>query len=352
VRPRRDGVTVAICCHNSARLLPATLRSLERQVSDVPWEVLVVDNGSTDGTSDVAHAGWSHSSIPLRVVGEPRLGVANARKRAFQEADYEIVTFLDDDNHAAPDWVQRVWEIMTSHPGVGACGGRNIPDCEIDPPQWFSRHFDSYAVGNVQTEAGDVTDTVGFLWGAGLTIRRSAWTELLERGFRFTLDGRLGDSLGSGEDRELCMGLRICGWHLWYDPALVLHHYLPAERLSWRHLRALQHGFGASTVALDTYGPRKTGPIRSRWWWQVLSSQVKVGVRAALAAPALIGRREGSLRLLRFDASRGRLAGLLSARSTYRDNLINARYLLRVAPLADGDILDEADLRRPAVEEM
>ena len=344
--PRKDGVTVAICCHNSTRLLPATLRALQKQATDVPWEILIIDNCSTDGTGDLARGLWQQTSVPLRVVEERRLGVANARKRAFQEANYEIVSFLDDDNHAAPSWVQRAWEIMTAHPGIGACGGRNMPDCETDPPSWFVRHIDSYAVGSVQPEAGDVTDTAGYLWGAGLTIRRSAWLELLERGFRFTLDGRTGASLGSGEDRELCLGLRICGWHLWYDPSLVLHHHLPRERLQWRHLRELQRGFGASTVALDAYSTRAPGALGSLWWWQVLSSQAKIGVHALLAAPAFIRGQEGNRRVLRLDAARGRLSALVKARGKYRDNIIRARYLLRVLPSEESQMVNEIDLRR------
>jgi glycosyltransferase involved in cell wall biosynthesis len=105
------GVSVAICCHNSETLLPATIAHLRnRCVSrDMKWEVLVIDNASTDKTAMVARKCWGDDGpAPMRVVHGNRLGLSYARERAFNEAKYEIVSFIDDDNWVAPEWIRTV----------------------------------------------------------------------------------------------------------------------------------------------------------------------------------------------------------------------------------------------------
>ena len=120
------GVSVVICCHNSLSRLPATLAHLKAQHvgGRIPWEVIVVDNASTDATSAVALDHWRKDApTTLRVVGEPRLGLTHARERGFLEAKCEIVSFIDDDNWVCPNWIELVSEIMTNHPDMAACGG-------------------------------------------------------------------------------------------------------------------------------------------------------------------------------------------------------------------------------------
>jgi glycosyltransferase involved in cell wall biosynthesis len=115
---RLSGVSIIIFCHNSANRLPQTIEHLASQkVSrNVQWEVIVVDNASTDNTSKLAKNCWpKDTSVPLKVVYEPQLGLNNARHRGFIEAKYEIVSFVDDDNRVCPEWVHLVHEVMTRH---------------------------------------------------------------------------------------------------------------------------------------------------------------------------------------------------------------------------------------------
>src|SRR5207247_2261272 len=80
-------------------------------------------------------------------------------------------------------------------------------------------------------------------------------------------------------DAELCYGLRLAGWRLWYEPKLKLKHFLPATRLQWNYLRRVSRGFGAATASLDYYeyaaregGQRKIGRFRRSWSWQTLAT--------------------------------------------------------------------------------
>jgi glycosyltransferase involved in cell wall biosynthesis len=274
------GVSVVICCHNSSRRLPETLAHLAAQHvrGRLAWEVVVVDNASTDGTAETAKAGWpAGASAPLRVVAEPRAGLSHARQRGLMESRYEIVSFIDDDNWVCPEWVRLVAEVMEGNPGVGACGGPGEAVCEVAPPAWFDSYRKCYAVGTQCPEPGPITELWTTLWGAGLTLRRSAWNLLFDRGFQLRLAGRQGAALTAGEDSELSYALRLAGWELWYDPRLRFRHYLPEGRLRWGYLRRMNRGFGAGSVGLDPYEfalRRQASPskerVRRTWSWQAL----------------------------------------------------------------------------------
>ena len=173
------GVSIIICCHNSAQLLPETLGRLAAQRFAGPppdCEVIVVDNASTDHTAQVARQSWpADCAIPLRVVTEPQLGLTSARLRGIVEARHEIVCFVDDDNRVNSDWLDTVSKLVDEHPDVGAFGGQIEARSEAALPAWFHRFQNYYAVGQQGEQAGDVTDTRGYLWGAGLCLRKSAW---------------------------------------------------------------------------------------------------------------------------------------------------------------------------------
>src|SRR6185437_3196683 len=133
---QRLGISVVVCTYNGAARLPQTLAHLAAQENTgaVAWEVLVVDNASTDDTAEVARRCWpADAPTPLRVVDEPRIGLSSARIRGFSEARYEIVSFIDDDNWVANDWISRVSETMSADSKLGAFNGLSYPVCEIEP---------------------------------------------------------------------------------------------------------------------------------------------------------------------------------------------------------------------------
>jgi hypothetical protein len=110
----------------------------------------------------------------------------------------------------------------------------------------------AYAVG---PQAGHFrgNKSLSRLYGAGLTVRKSALDELNARGFSPMLSGRVGTALSAGDDSELCYALALAGWDLDYDRHLVFEHVIPAKRLSETYLVDLYKGFGASSAALDLY---------------------------------------------------------------------------------------------------
>lgn len=258
------GVSLIVCCHNSAAKLPQTIKHVnELAVSgNISWEFIIVDNASTDGTSQLATQLLSPELKSIaKIVMANKLGLKNARLKGIEEAQYEYICFIDDDNWICPDWINIVYEVLTEHPDVGACGGRSLPEFEnCIPPEWFDEVKESFAVGEQGAVAGYVQDTRGYLWGAGLTIRRTAWDNLFSNGFDFALTGRKGKSLSSGEDAELCFALRLAGWKLYYEPRLVFKHVMSADRLQWQYFRRLTRAFGGTALIHGAYANEYANP--------------------------------------------------------------------------------------------
>jgi len=101
------------------------------------WELLVIDNASTDDTAEVARLCWQNGPAPLRVINEPRLGLRYAIERGFFEARYEFLGFVDDDNWVDHDWVRMAYEIISSDASLGAGRQysrtclRSVPACLV-----------------------------------------------------------------------------------------------------------------------------------------------------------------------------------------------------------------------------
>jgi glycosyltransferase involved in cell wall biosynthesis len=248
-------ISVAICTHNGADRIAATLAGLQLQegVSSLQWEVLLIDNACSDDTCAVAADLW-HCAVPFRIIREERLGLSHARERAFAEAAHELVAFLDDDNEPDPGWLASAARVMEAHPETGACGGRVQGIFREPPPHWFRAYEEDFCVGDQASADGDVTDSRGYLWGAGLVVRKSAWRSAVAAGFRHRLPDRRGNRLSGGGDVELCLAIRAAGWRLRYDRGMVVLHHIPHERITVANLRRLRRGHGAASVALDAYG--------------------------------------------------------------------------------------------------
>lgn len=335
------GVSIVICTYNGTARLPQTLAHLAAQQvgDDVQWEVIVIDNASTDDTARVAEASWSDVTVaPLRVVHETRLGLSYARRRGFDEARYEIVGLVDDDNLVCPDWVRLVSEIMTAHPEAGACGGWSDAICEVEPPWWFENHKIMYAVGPEMPNKDRASERA-IMWGAGFAVRRRAWQELVRRGFESRLTDRQGKALVGGGDTELSLALRLMGWRLRYDPRLRLQHVISPARLTWSHLRRLHRGDGTASVGLDPYfaatsrGTDHEIPrYKSTWAWQVAATCKFMLRRPHKLFSMLFSPREGDRDILWIDHCRGRLRRLLQVRGGYDRSFDDVERMLTAYP--------------------
>ena len=132
-------ITVALCTHNHADRLARTLETLAHLHSPrQSWEMLVIDNGSTDATPTLlARSEWRPEGVEVRIVREDRLGLSNARNRALREARGEYLLYMDDDETPDPEWLLAHERAMIEHQ-PDALGGRiEVMFEDGDRPAWL-----------------------------------------------------------------------------------------------------------------------------------------------------------------------------------------------------------------------
>lgn len=314
----KGGVSVLVTTWNGASRLPACLEALasQRVPDGIAWEVVVVDNASTDASAEVARGAWPRDvPAPLRIVAEPTPGVLHANLRGLREARHELIALVNDDNRPEPDWLRLSVASLRAHPEAAAVGARGVALPEGALPPWFDRFERHYAVGDQADAAGPLREPRQALWGAGTTYRVEAWRGLLERGFAPRLLGPQGSARAAGEDYELGYALRLAGWELRYEPALVFRHFIPATKLDWHRHRRMHRAFGAA-VALDAYvrplegrGPSRPERLALAWSFEALAC---AAVLARFAGHFVFGDRlPGDPAVARADQLWGRLLALL-----------------------------------------
>ena len=278
------GISVVICCYNSAWVIKRTLDALKEQRFKTPisYEVVLVDNRCTDDTVTVAEDTMKGSEIDFHIVREDNPGLANARRRGIKEVKYEYVLYCDDDNLLCPDYVSTMVELLDRMPDVGAVGGKGIAEFESEPAQIVKENLGCYAVGS-QLEHKD------WLWGAGLALR----TELVKDVYnkqKCYLVGRKGNKLLSGDDSELVMSIVLRGYKAYPLDEISFTHVLKADRLSEEYFYRLYKGLtlprpvlGMLQAVINNIGFRdaiqeytyytKRYIKYSVLWWRPLSKQ-------------------------------------------------------------------------------
>lgn len=316
-------LSIAICCHNSAKRLPETLQYIQKQqiTFPYPWEVLIIDNASTDNTLEIAEKIWAKNPIvPLRLISETELGLTYARNCALRHAQYTILAFIDDDNWINQNWVNRVFEIFTQNKTIAACGGPIYPICELPPPDWFSAYQGNYTTWDLYPQAQYIQHP---LCGAGLCIKKTIWKNLINKGFQPILTDRKGKSLSSGGDFELGYALLLAGHKLWYDPKLHLQHFIPKERLTWPYLIKLNEGFGKQSTTIEIYNQLLDKCLNKKqqkhhiWIIEALKCSYHLIRHSFHGAFPQYLRHEGHKNALLWAEQWGRLCSLLQERSFY-----------------------------------
>ncbi len=243
-------LTVAIPTYNGEQRLPDLLRHLQAQVTvdDLSWEVLVVDNNSTDATAAVVQAFQADFPCPLRYCFEPVQGAGAARQLAVREAKGEIIGFLDDDNWPEPTWVAAAYAFAQQYPQAGAYCSRISANYEVAPPDGFQRLQMYLAINERGSKPSLYAPEHPVLPStAGLVVRRSAWLETVPPDLasrRHWL--KRSDGNDCSEDVEALSYMQRSCWQIWYNPAMQTWHQIPARRLERDYLLALFRSLGLS----------------------------------------------------------------------------------------------------------
>ncbi|MFZ1323192.1 MAG: glycosyltransferase [Ignavibacteria bacterium] len=251
------GFSVIVCCYNSSDLLRETILSIckLKTIKEFKVEVIIIDNASTDNTSETAERLLNENKCPFpyEIEIETTPGLSYARKKGVEVSEFEYLVFCDDDNRLDENYLLNAFKIMEDKGEIGALGGISRAVSDIEFPEWFDDFKQSYSVGRQSEVNGEISSNLHSLWGAGMVLRKSTLTKLYANGFHSLLADRTGNKLSSGGDSELCYAIRLAGWKIWFDESLVLEHYLPEKRLTWEYLRKLNRGFGRQKINFDAY---------------------------------------------------------------------------------------------------
>lgn len=256
-------VSVCICTYNRCQTLRSALESvLAQQADGVSFEVIVVDNNSTDETKQVVDSFLHRGQSNLRYSFEGRQGLSHARNAGIAVARSPVVAFTDDDIRVAPDWVSTIKRAFDEHPEAAWVGGRVLPCWPSPPPRWLSaKDWAPLAL----VDHGDLPfytceERPTCLVGANLAVRRDVLAEF--GGFSPRLQ-RVQDSIGSMEDHELQMRLWGAKRKGLYVPELVVFSDLSADRLLKKYHRRWHFGHGRfyALARLEEYERSNVGRL-------------------------------------------------------------------------------------------
>lgn len=240
--------TVAICTFNGSERIGQVLESLARQQTDgESWEVLIVDNASTDDTPQVCRSFADQMSVPLRIVREERPGLSYARGCAARNARGRIVCFLDDDTPAESDFVTAAIQAFRDHPNAGCLGGKVKPVWEESPTPLVLEVCDfALAICDYGDESFQYSGVrAGGPVGAGICVRRHVLLEAyVDDEWAAGNLGPVGKKRISGSEMALNAVIADLGHEMWYVPELVIHHIIPADRMTFDYLTKLHESIG------------------------------------------------------------------------------------------------------------
>lgn len=233
-------LTVVVATFNRARLVAQLLEALDAQVvpDGMAWDVVVVDNNSTDATRSTVEASRDTMRVPVTYLFEPRQGKSFALNTGIEHAKGDIIAFTDDDVIPAADWIATVVRSMREWQ-ADIIGGRILPKWGGTVPPWLKKNGEFHArlalLEHVTAKRLTSPHGVPGVWGANMAVAR----DLFDRIGRFDIRlGPMGTKLyRSGEELDLVRRALSEGRTVVYDPRLVVWHQIGPDRLRRSYFR-------------------------------------------------------------------------------------------------------------------
>jgi GT2 family glycosyltransferase len=234
-------ITVVICTFNGARTLADCLAGLAG-VRYPNFDVILVDDGSTDDTVEIA------SQFPVRVISTPNRGLSAARTLGAEQARGEIVAYLDDDARPDPDWLSYLgWAFLTTEHAV--IGGPNIAPDGDGPIAFCVAHAPGGPVHVLETD-----ELAEHVPGCNLAVRRERLQEIGGFDPRFR---------AAGDDVDFCWRIQARGWTVGFAPgAMVWHHRRNSLKAYWKQ----QRGYGKAEALLEAKWPERYNALGHVYW--------------------------------------------------------------------------------------
>jgi glycosyltransferase involved in cell wall biosynthesis len=254
--------SVVIATYNRGDELRRTLQSLAGLKTPGAWEVVVVDNNSTDNTAAVVRDEAARFSVPLRYVHEQVQGRSAALNAGIAAARGRIIVTTDDDVRVEADWLEQAGTALETL-GCDYIGGRVLPLWGGPRPAWLSDRSGPHWAVIALLDYGDAPFelTTKMPLGVNMAFRREVFDTV--GGWDPRVGRKAGTLLGQ-EVREWCIRARGRGVRGCYAPGLVVQHVIPADRLDKRYFRRWFYWRGISRAllfqqqGLDMESPQET----------------------------------------------------------------------------------------------
>lgn len=280
-------LSVAVCTWNRAHLLRHTLESMTRlnAPSGLEWELLVINNNSTDDTDDVV-ASFANR-LPIRAFVEPQSGKSYALNRAVDEATGDYLLITDDDVLVDPEWLHGYGVGFRRHPEAAVFGGPITAWFAGDPPRWLVDAFHQVEFAYAALHLGEeiiALDGRNGPFGANMAIR-------MEDQRKHRYDPALGPRPGSGlrgEETAVVKAILAGGAEGYWVPEARVRHHIPLERQTTAYLREWYRGWGEQLVRTRKHAPTRMLLGRPLWLWrEVVEASVRYRATRALAPPTV-----------------------------------------------------------------
>lgn len=256
-------ISIIVSTYNRCEVLRGALeRMLAQEAKGIKYEIIAVDNNSTDDTRSVIESLIARGHDNLRYLFEPRQGVSYGRNSGMKAARSPIFAFTDDDVRVSPNWIARIKRAFDEHPEVDFLGGKVLPCDDLQMPVWLTRKqwaplaLLDYGESKFYVDSSKALGLVG----ANLAFRRRAFDLIGE----FATDvQRVKDGIGSLEDVELQVRAWRAGSRGLYVPDIIVFARVAEERLVKRYHRRWHtgHGYFYAIMRLEEFERSRRRPL-------------------------------------------------------------------------------------------